>query len=46
MVLGGPGNRLEFLCILGSPLGPQDSEDMEVGGKKLHPGASNHLNQD
>ena len=39
VVLEGPGNRLEFWCILGSPLGPQDSEKMEVGGKKLHPGA-------
>ena len=35
VVLEGPGNRLEFLCILGSPLGPQDSENMELEGKNL-----------
>ena len=37
VVLEGPGNMLEFRCILGPPLGPQDSENMEVGGKKVHP---------
>ena len=34
VVLEGPGNTLEFRCILGPPLGPQDSEHMELEGKK------------
>jgi hypothetical protein len=37
MVLEGPGNWLCFYGILEPPLGPQDSEDMEFEGKKLHP---------
>ena len=39
VVLEGPGNTLEFRCILGHYLGPQDSEHMELEGKKLIRGA-------
>ena len=37
VVLEGPGNWLCFYGILGPPLGPQDSEDMDLGGKKVDP---------
>ena len=37
VVLEGPGNTLEFRCILGPPLGPQDSENMDFEGNKFHP---------
>ena len=35
VVLEGPGNWLCFYGILGPPLGPQDSEDMDLGGKNF-----------
>ena len=39
VVLEGPGNTLEFRCILESPLGPQDPGNMELEGETLffHP---------
>ena len=37
VVLEDPGNTLEFRCILGPPLGPQDSEHMELEGKTVDP---------
>ena len=39
VVLEGPGNKLDFCTFWDLPLGPQDSEHMEVDGKNLIRGA-------
>ena len=47
VVLEGPGNRLEFRCILGPPLGDPRLREYGIGWKEsrsVRP--SNHLNQD